>query len=429
MSDKQAPKSPKKYNLTLQIIIGMLLGMIVGLALKFSPIGSDTVAMIADDILQVGGQIFISLLKMLVVPVVFVSLICGVSSIDIKKLGKVGGKTVLLYIFTTALAITIAIAVASLFGVGKGIDLSSAAQFKMPDPISLKSVILGIFPSNPFKALTDSRMLQIIIFSLFFGATLSIAGKPGQRLLSIFQDVNEVIMKLILIIMKIAPYGVFCLIAALFAKEGFRLIGELIGYFSTVMVVLAIQLFITYPLLLRLLAGLNPVVFFKKMYAAMLFAFSVASSNASIPVVLETVEKKLGVRNSIASFVIPLGATINMDGTSIMQGVATVFIAHAYHVDIGLMGYLTVIGMATLASIGTAGVPSVGLITLTMVLQQVGLPVEGIALIIGVDRLLDMTRTAVNICGDATVACVVGKSEGRMQMDIFNDPLAGPKEL
>lgn len=422
-------EKPKRFNLTVQIIIGMLLGMIVGLAIKFSPLGSDTVATIADDYLQVGGQIFISLLKMLVVPVVFVSLICGVSSIEIKKLGKVGGKTLLLYIFTTAVAISIAIFVASLFGVGKGIDLSTASQFQLPAPVSLKNVILGIFPSNPFKALTESHMLQIIIFSLFFGATLSVSGKPGQRLLSIFQDANEVIMKLILIIMKIAPYGVFCLIAALFAKEGFSLIGDLIGYFSTVLVVLAIQLFIIYPMLLRVIAGLNPVIFFKKMYAAMLFAFSVASSNASIPVVLETVEKKLGVRNSIASFVIPLGATINMDGTSIMQGVATVFIAHAYHIDIGLVGYLTVIGMATLASIGTAGVPSVGLITLTMVLHQVGLPVEGIALIIGVDRLLDMTRTAVNITGDATVACVVGKSEKGMEMDVFKDPKAGPRGL
>ncbi len=421
--------SPKRFNLTIQIIMGMLLGMIVGLAIKFSPLASETVAIIADDVLQVGGQIFINLLKMLVVPVVFVSLICGVSSIDIKKLGKVGGKTLLLYVFTTALAISIAIFIASLFGVGNGIDLSTASQFKIPDPVSLKSVILNIFPTNPFKALTDSSMLQIIIFALFFGATLSVSGKPGQRLLSVFQDANEVIMKLILIIMKLAPYGVFCLIAALFAKEGFRLIGQLIGYFSTVMVVLAIQLFVVYPILLRFLAGLNPVIFFKKMYAAMLFAFSVASSNASIPVVLETVEKKLGVKNSIASFVIPLGATINMDGTSIMQGVATVFIAHAYHIDIGLIGYLTVIGMATLASIGTAGVPSVGLITLTMVLHQVGLPVEGIALIIGVDRLLDMTRTAVNISGDSTVACVVGKSEGHMDMDIFNDPKAGPRGL
>ena len=227
-------------------------------------------------------------------------------------------------------------------------------------------------------------------------------------------------MRLVLMLMNVAPIGVFCLMVTLFSKMGFSAISKLIFYFMAVLLVLLVHFFVTYPLLIRFLAGLNPVRFYKKMMPVMAFAFSTSSSGATLPVTLETVKKRLGVKNQVASFIIPLGATINMDGTAIMQGVATVFIAQAFNVDIGLGGYLMVILTATMASIGTAGVPGVGLITLALVLTQVGLPVEGIALIIGVDRLLDMTRTVVNVVGDATVAAVVGKSEGQFDQSIFD---------
>lgn len=415
----QKQKSP---NLTYKIMIAMGLGMLVGLAIRYLTLPQHIEAFLVESVLQTGGTIFITILKMLVVPVVLVSLICGSSSLEVKRIGRVGGKALLLYLFTTALAISLALCLANLIGVGEGMHLTTTLHYAPQKVPAFKEVLLRLFPSNPFKALSEGEMMQIILFALLLGIALTLAGKPGQRVLAFFKDLNHVIMKLVIMVMEITPYGVFCLISALFARQGIDLVQQLIGYFVTILLVLGLHLFISYGLLLRILGRLNPIFFFKKMYAAMLFAFSVSSSNASIPVVLETVEDRLGVKNSVASFVIPLGATINMDGTAIMQGVATVFIAHAYSIHLGLTGYLVVVGMATLASIGTAGVPSVGLITLAMVLRQVGLPVEGIGLIIGVDRLLDMTRTAVNVSGDAMVACLVGKSEKCFDESMYNDP-------
>lgn len=411
-----------KSRLTLQILVALFLGVVLGVFLHHLSLSDKASEIVVEGVLATMGRIFIILMKMLVVPVVFVSLVCGSSAIgDLKKLGRIGVKTLVLYILTTALAIALALFVASFFNVGAGVmPVTVDTGFTITNVPSLKEVFIGMFPSNPFEALAKGEMLQVIIFSILFGVAMTMSGKSGQRVLVVFQDMNKIVMRLITIVMNLAPYGVFCLVAVLFAKSGVAILGSLLGYFFTVLVVLALQCFITYPMMLTLLARLNPITFFKKMYSAMLFAFGVSSSNASIPVVLRTVKEKLGVDNSVASFVIPLGATINMDGTAIMQGVATVFIAHAYQIDIGMAGYLTVILMATLASIGTAGVPSVGLITLAMVLQQVGLPVEGVALIIGVDRLLDMARTAVNVTGDATVCCLVGKHEKNMDLDVFS---------
>lgn len=266
-------------------------------------------------------------------------------------------------------------------------------------------------------------MLQIIVFALLFGLAISKAGEHGVRVRTFFDDLNEVIMQMVHILMDLAPYGVFCLLAALFADIGLDVLGSLASYFFAVVAVLLIHAVVVYGSLLIFLGRLNPLVFLKKMRPVQLFAFSTSSSNATLPVTLDVVEHRLGVDNSVAAFTVPLGATINMDGTAIMQGVATVFIAQAYGVDIGLSGYLTVIATATLASIGTAGVPGVGLIMLAMVLQQVQLPVEGIALIIGVDRLLDMLRTAVNVTGDATVSCLVAKSENALNEDIYARPI------
>ncbi|HVV68968.1 MAG TPA: dicarboxylate/amino acid:cation symporter [Gammaproteobacteria bacterium] len=406
-------------NLTIKILLAMLLGCVAGLLIRMNA-GHAIIQVLLDDILKTGGNIFITILKMLVVPVVFVSLVCGSSSLDIKKLGRIGGKTLVLYLITTAIAITLAILFASIFSIGSDLQAASTTPLAIKEVPSIKDIISNLFPSNFFKALVEGEMLQIIVFSILFGMALSAAGEAGKRIGAIFRDLNDVIMHFITMMLQLAPYGIFCLVAVSFAQMGFNLIGQLFGYFSIVLLVLLIHLTVTYSLLLKVVGGLNPLMFFRKFYPCMLFAFSTSSSNASIPVVLETVEHKLGVKNQVASFIVPLGATINMDGTAIMQGVATVFIAHVYNVPIGLTGFLMVIMMATLASIGTAGIPSVGLITLAMVLKQVNVPVEGIALIIGVDRLLDMARTAVNVSGDAVVACIVAKNEKSMNTEVYD---------
>ncbi len=408
------------HRFTLKILIGMSAGIVMGILVKWIPFSESTRLFLVDNIFQLGGQLFLNLIKLLVIPIVFVSLVYGSASLgSLGKLGRIGGKTIILYLLTTAIAVLIALIVASLFDVGTGLSLAEPTRFVVPARPSFSSLLLSIIPENPFRALAEGNLLQVIVFSLLFGVAIAASGARGKRIADAFHSINTVLLKLIFMIMKVAPYGVFFLLAALFAKIGFRAIAHLVGYFFVVLMVLAIQLFGVYGFFLSVVGGLNPLTFFRKMYTAMLFAFSVSSSNASIPVVLRTVEFRLGVKNSVAAFVIPLGATINMDGTAIMQGVATVFIAHAYNISIGFVGYLTVITMSTLASIGTAGVPGVGLITLAMVLQQVGLPIEGIALIIGIDRLLDMARTVINISGDAMVACVVGKSERAFRSEVF----------
>lgn len=425
-----AGKQRKPHGLTVKILIAMTLGIVFGMIMNAltpteelsSPylLPQHVADFFTNDLLGTMGDMFMRLLVMLVVPVVFVSLVAGSSSIAIKKLGRVGLKTFLLYIATTAFAITLALFLASLLGVGQGVNAHTAVKFAPPPAPAFKTVLLNMFPKNPFQALTEGNMLQVIIFALLFGTSLKVSGKAGDHIAKLFRDLNHVVMKMILMIMWLAPYGVFFLVSALFAKMGFGLIQDLLFYFVSMLAILMIHMVVTYSTLLVLLARLNPLTFFKKMYPAQLFAFSVSSSNASIPIVLETVEEKLGVKNAVAAFIIPLGATINMDGTAIMQGVATVFIANAYGLHIGLVGYLTVIGMSTLASIGTAGVPSVGLITLAMVLKQVGLPVEGVAMIIGVDRLLDMMRTAVNVSGDAVVSVIVAKSENSLDQAVYD---------
>ncbi|MEP1553383.1 dicarboxylate/amino acid:cation symporter, partial [Paraglaciecola sp.] len=276
--------------------------------------------------------------------------------------------------------------------------------------------------------MAQGNMLQIIVFAVLFGIAMTMTGATGRRLTAVFDDLSVVIMKLVTILMNLAPYGVFVLMAKLFSTVDFDTIKSLIKYFALVMFVLGVHAFVSYPIILKLLSGLNPLILLRKMRDAALFAFSTSSSSATLPITMETATKKLGVKSSVASFTVPLGSTINMDGTAIMQGVATVFIAQVYAVDLSLSDYMMVILTATLASVGTAGVPGVGLIMLAMVLQQVNLPVEGIALIIGVDRLLDMTRTAVNVTGDCMVACIVGKSENELDTHTYNDLEAGLKE-
>ena len=417
-------------NLTVRILIGMAAGVLVGLAVQgFTSDGHWMQAVLIQDVFDAGGKVFIASLRLMVVPLVLVSLVCGSSSLaDGASMGRLGGKSIGLYLFTTAVAISLALGLALFISPGEGGSASQAVEYTPRPSPGLKETFLNIFPTNPVRAMADGNMLQIIVFALLLGTALGRSGDAGQRIRSLFEDLNGVLMRLIVMLISLAPFGVFFLMAKLFSEVGWRDIIELGKYFATVVLALIIHASVVYPALLLWLAKTNPLKFYQKMREPMLFAFSTSSSGATLPVTLRTVEKKLGVDNSIASFSVPLGATINMDGTAIMQGVATVFIAQYFHVDLVFTDYLMVILTATMASVGTAAVPGVGLIMLTMVLTQVGLPVEGIALIIGVDRLLDMTRTAVNVAGDAMVATTVAHSEKKLDRSVLEDPDAGSSQ-
>jgi Na+/H+-dicarboxylate symporter len=423
---KNGMASSGKLSLSARIFIAMVLGAIAGLILNFTGHPEWSQVWLTDGIFRVIGQIFISLLRMLVVPLVFVSLVCGSSSLsDPKMLGRVGGKTILLYLLTTAIAVTLALGAAVIFEPGVGVNAIAFVEAEITEATPFTQVLIDMVPTNPVAAMAEGQMLPIILFAVLLGISITLSGDTGVRIAGWFNDMNTIIMKLVTLVMEVAPYGVFSLIAILAATSNATDIFALGKYVGLVFAVLFVHALIVYPLILTFLGQLNPIKFLVKLRAAMLFAFSTASSNATIPVTLETVEKRVGVSNKIASFTVPLGATINMDGTAIMQGIATGFIAQYYAIDLSVSQYLLVVVMVILASIGTAGVPSVGLVVLAGVLSQVGLPAEGIALILGVDRLLDMTRTMVNVTGDSMVTTIVAKSEGELDMDIFNDPNAG----
>jgi Na+/H+-dicarboxylate symporter len=418
-------------NLTKKIMLAMLAGALVGVAINsFLANVAAVDDYLVNGLFYVLGAIFIASLKMLVVPLVFVSLIGGVTSLgDLNALGRMSVKAIALYLSTTMIAISIALTLAVSVGPGANFEVGSeSAEFTGKQAPPLVEVLIGMVPSNPVAALASGNMLQIIVFALLFGIAITMAGERGKHVLNLFHDLDSVIMKMVEIVMRVAPYGVFALIARTFATQGLDLIVPLLSYFLTLTVALGLHALIVYPTLLKTFANLNPLIFLRKMRDPATFAFSTASSAATIPISLRTAEAKMGVKNSVASFTIPLGATINMDGTAIMQGVATVFIANVYGFNLGLTDYLMVVLTATLASIGTAAVPGVGLIMLTMVLNQVGLPVEGIALIIGVDRILDMMRTACNVTGDCAVTCIIAKSEGSLDLETFRDPGAGAIE-
>ncbi|MEM8661832.1 MAG: dicarboxylate/amino acid:cation symporter [Pseudomonadota bacterium] len=416
-------------SLTNRILIAMLAGVLFGSLLNVSIHGSFfppglrefLEQQLVGGLFDVIGRIFVASLKLLVVPLVLVSLICGASSLgDSARMGPIAIKTIGLYLFTTAVAVSLALLAATLVGPGNHMNLDTAVDFSATPPPPLKEVIVNIFPSNPIRAMAEGRMLQIIVFALLVGYAIAHAGEPGRRIGSFFRDLEAVVMKMVEVLMVLAPFGVFALLAKLFSSMGISAIVDLAGYFFTVLGVLLLHALGVYAFLFRMLAGLSPIQLFKKCRPVWAFAFSTASSGATLPITLRTAERRLGVNNSVAGFTVPLGATINMDGTAIMQGVATVFIAQVYGIDLGATALLTVILTATLASVGTAAVPGVGLITLALVLEQAGLPVEGIALIIGVDRLLDMVRTAVNVTGDLVVATVVGRSEGHFDKKVFD---------
>ncbi len=416
-------------NLTTKVLVGMALGIVVGLAINLSGMnasGGFINFYIVDGLFSVIGKLFVNALKMLVVPLVLFSLICGVCGIgDVRLLGRIGTKAFVLYMLTTAIAVASAIGIALAAGIGNGMTATSDAKFEGKAAPPLSQVLTDIVPTNPINALAQGEMLSIIFFTILLGISILMVGKRAEPVVNLVGILNEVMMKMVGMIMALAPYAVFCLLAKSMADLGLDLLGQLLGYVVVLIGILLFHLFITLMFVLKLFSGLSIRMFLKKMRNVQVFAFSTSSSNATIPVTLRTVTKRLGVDNSVASFTVPFGATINMDGTAIMQGVATVFIANIYGVELGLSGYLTVILMSVLASIGTAGVPGVGLIMLSMVFSQVGLPIEGIGLILGVDRLLDMVRTAVNVSGDAVVSSIVAKSEGKLDRTVYDDPHAG----
>ncbi len=416
-------KEKKKMGLTTKIFIGLIAGLIVGVIFNIAIphcYVRDTV--FVEGIFYVIGNGFIRLMKMLVVPLVFCSLVCGASAIgDTKALGKVGGKTIIFYLCTTALAVTVAITVATFVRPGIGLDMTSiqTTEVTTAEATSVTDTILNIIPENPINSLAQGTMLQIILFALIVGVLLAKMGERANLIANFVNQLNDLMMEMTLLVMGLAPIGVFCMIARTFANLGFNAFVPLLKYMGSVVVGLGIQCFIVYMILLFIFTRLNPFTFLKKFFPVMAFAFSTSTSNATIPMNIDTLDEKIGVSRKIASFTIPLGATINMDGTSIMQGVAVVFAAQAYGMQLGLKGYLTVIATATLASIGTAGIPSVGLVTLSMVFTSVGIPVEAIGLIMGIDRILDMLRTAVNITGDAVCTTIVASQNKELDKEVF----------
>ena len=418
-------KEKKKISLTSMIFIALIAGAITGMVLHYLvPDSSVKNDVIVEGVLYVLGQGFIRLMKMLVVPLVFCSLVCGSMAIgDTKKLGNVGGKTLAFYLVTTAVAVAVALGIGTLLRPGIGLDMSkiqiNASDIETMESTSLVQTILNIIPDNPIKSLASGEMLQIIVFALIIGVILAKLGERAETVSNFISQFNDIMMEMTMMIMALAPIGVFCLISRTFANIGFSAFVPLAKYMIGVLIALAIQCFGVYQILLKIFTGLNPLKFIKKFFPVMAFAFSTATSNATIPLSIDTLTKKVGVSKKISSFTIPLGATINMDGTSIMQGVAVVFAAQAFGIHLSMTDYITVIGTATLASIGTAGVPSVGLVTLTMVFNSVGLPVEAIGLIMGIDRILDMTRTAVNITGDAVCTTIVAHQNKALDKNVF----------
>ncbi len=418
-------KEKKKMGLSTLIFIALLSGAIFGVVLHyFVPSGVIKDEIIVNGILYVVGQGFIRLMQMLVVPLVFCSLVCGSMAIgDTKTLGRVGVRTILFYLFTTALAICVALGVASLISPGKGIHLEAVepAEVAVAESTNFVDTLLSIIPKNPIGALATGDMLPTIVFALFVGIMLAQLGDRASTVANFFSQFNDIMMEMTMAIMKVAPIGVFCLIAKTFAGIGFNAFVPMLKYMGSVSLALVIQAFVVYQVLLFIFTRLNPVKFVKKFFPVMVFAFTTATSNATIPLSIDTLDSKMGVSKKISSFTIPLGATINMDGTSIMQGVAVIFISQVYGIALTPADMVTVIATATLASIGTAGVPSVGLITLSMVLTSVGLPTEGIALIMGIDRILDMLRTAVNVTGDAVCTTIVANQNKALNHAVFNE--------
>ncbi len=414
-------ETPK--NLTKNILLGMFFGLLFGAVIFYlDPLPEYLTFLIGTYLFNLGGDIFINLLKLMIVPLVFFSLVTGISSLgSLKSLGNITLKTIGLYLTTTAIAVSLSLLVGSIFRPGSGYssDLSVSPD-SLPEGQGTYETILGIFPSNIIQAMADNQMLAIVFFSIIFGLALNKTNHLTDNISKAFEKLNIVFMQLVIMIISFAPIGVFCLIGKFVISDGLNVFQEAFMYVILLISVLILHTFLTYSLMLKFFTNLSVVTFFKKMKDVAIFAFSTSSSAATIPVTLNTVENNLGVNKNVASFVVPVGATINMDGTAIMQGMATIFIAQMSGIELTLIEYIQVVILAVATSIGTAAVPSAGTITLIIILQQFGLPLEAIGIILAVDRILDMIRTSVNVCGDATVSCIVASSEEELDKQIFN---------
>lgn len=407
----------KKLPLALWIFVGLVVGIVAGLLLMNANIGGMAGKDFALGYIKPWGDIFLNLLKFVVVPIVLFSIASGVISMqDISKVSAVGGKTVVYYMCTTAFAVVLALILAS---VAKGIGLfaalkTSGLEYTPPEGQSIMTTIVNIFPSNAITPLADAVMLQVIVISLLLGFGVMLAGDKGLVAAQVIDSFNEVFMKIMDLIIKLSPVGVACLICPVVAENGPKILRDLVAVLVVAYVGYFLHAVIVYSTTVRTMVGLSPLAFFKGMAPAMMMAFSSASSVGTLPFNMECSER-LGARREITSFVLPLGATINMDGTAIYQGVCAVFIATAYGIDLTVGQMVTIVLTATLASIGTAGVPGAGMVMLAMVLQSVNVPVEGIALVAGIDRIFDMGRTTVNITGDAACAIIVSKLEDKKE--------------
>lgn len=412
-----------KMNLTTKVLVALGVGLVTGILVYNLPAGTLKDTVLINGLFQFLGQVFLRGIMMLVVPLVFVSLINGAANMgDVKKLGRVGSKTIIFYMSTTAMAIIISLILGVVLKPGVGLDMGAiqTVETTINQKAPLVQILYEMVPNNIISAMANGSMLQIIVFALLTGVGLSLLGEKGEYLTNLFQKLNDLIMKLVEIVMLFAPIGVFGLIAKTFATVGYSALIPLMKYVGIVYLGLLIHATVIYGSLFKVFAGLSLRKFYKKFSPAMFVAFSTASSNATIPFSLDICEKELGISKEISSFTIPLGATINMDGTAIMQGVASLFIAQAYGIEMTLPMMLTIVLTATLASIGTAGVPGAGAIMLSMVLQSVGLPLEGLGLIMGIDRLVDMGRTSINVTGDAVCTSIIAKSENAMDLEVFN---------
>ena len=410
-------------NLTRNILLGMFAGFVVGAFFYYTNFFSDQATLFVEKyIFVLGSTIFINLLKMLIVPLIFFSLVSGISSLNnLSSLGKITSKTIALYLATTAIAVSLSLFIGTIFKPGSGYSSSiSVAPESLPQSQGVFETIVNIFPSNILEAMANNEMLAVVFFSILFGLALSKTNHLTDNLSNSFEKLNTVFMQLVITVISFAPIGVFCLIGKFVIVDGLDVFQEAFKYVVLLIAVLIIHAFFTYTIMLKLFTTISIKRFFIKMKDVAIFAFSTSSSAATIPVTLKTVQDELGVNKNVASFVVPVGATINMDGTAIMQGMATVFIAQMSGIDLTLIQYVQVVLLAVVASIGAAAVPSAGTITLVLILQQFGLPLEAIGIILAVDRILDMLRTSVNVTGDAAVSCIVAESEGMLDKNIFN---------
>ena len=394
----------KKLSLAMQIFIAMLLAIFAGLLLQGR-------AEFATNFIKPFGTIFLNLVKFIVVPIVLFSIMCGIISMkDIRKVGSIGLKTVVFYLCTTAFAVTIGLIGGNLFKGLFPVIATTDLAYEAKEATSFMDTLVNIFPSNFFKPLADANMLQVIVMAVLMGFSIILVGEKNARVVSAFNDLNDIFMKCMELILKLSPIGVFCLLCPIIATNGTAIIGSLAMVLLTAYICYVFHAVLVYSLSVRAMGGMSPAKFFKGMMPAIIFAFSSASSVGTLPINLDCTQK-LGAKREVASFVLPLGATINMDGTAIYQGVCAVFIASCYGIDLTIGQMATIVLTATLASIGTAGVPGAGMVMLAMVLTSVGLPVEGIALVAGIDRIFDMGRTTVNITGDACCALIVSNLE------------------